>query len=277
MPNLILHAGGKAATIAEIAAVPLPEKTRTYTPVGHDVFVEHVKAQLPGFGFHVLTEEYGLAREGNQFFGVMRLGNGGSSADWALALGLRNSYDRSFALHMIGGSDVFVCDNRAFHGEIRAREIHSGNVFGRLPKIIADLIARAATMKGEIQRDFDLMKEAPLTDPQAHDLMVMAVRRGAIAGSTIQKVVDEWDEPGSGLVADEDDAAAVIALEQRRAEIAKAFADRNAWRLYNAFTAVAKQKSLGAQMADTLRLTALFRERFTLPRITQAEVIENLN
>src|SRR2546430_2638626 len=63
----------------------------------------------------VVKDEYGVSQDGMKMFGVMTLslthGNGGDAI--SLAIGLRNSHDKSFALGMVAGFRVFCCDNLA--------------------------------------------------------------------------------------------------------------------------------------------------------------------
>lgn len=101
--KLMLHAGGWSASLADIEDVEIPEPTNSYMPVPYGRLVEEVKLQLPRFGLHLSREEYGLAREGRQLFGVLSCRNGKPETDYCLAIGLRSSYDRSLSVGLVAG------------------------------------------------------------------------------------------------------------------------------------------------------------------------------
>ena len=63
----------------------------------------------------MVHEEYAVSSDGMRMFGVMDLSSGFDGC--RLAIGLRNSHDKSFRLSCTVGLRVFVCENLAFHGE----------------------------------------------------------------------------------------------------------------------------------------------------------------
>jgi hypothetical protein len=93
--QLVVHRGGWQASQADLASVPVPEPTDSYVPVPYGRFVEEVELHVPRFGLKVKDARFALAREGEQMFGVLSCTNGHGATDWGLAIGLRNSYDRS--------------------------------------------------------------------------------------------------------------------------------------------------------------------------------------
>ena len=89
--TLTVHAGGKYATRDELSLVPVPEATESYTPVPHDQLAD----TLVTIGRDILkeysleSEQYALAREGNQMFGVITFR--GEHSELGLSLGFRKS------------------------------------------------------------------------------------------------------------------------------------------------------------------------------------------
>src|SRR5205809_5469905 len=116
--TLVVHRGGWEATKTDLAAVPVPQSTESYHPVPYGRFVEEVELHVPRFGLKIQSEQFALAREGHQMFGVLTCTNGVPDRDYALSIGLSSSYDRSVALRMCSGARTFVCDNLAFSGEV---------------------------------------------------------------------------------------------------------------------------------------------------------------
>jgi len=239
--SLLLHAGGWSATMAQLLLVPVPPATDTYVPVPYDRLVEEVKVQLPRFGLHVSREEYGLAREGRQMFGVLSCKNGQPDADYCLAIGLRSSYDRSLSVGLVAGTRVFCCDNLAFSGEVQAARKHTVNVLRDLPNLVYGMIVSVYEQRGRIDGEIAAMKARTVPTPEAHHVMVEAVRQRVISASRLPAVLREWDQP-------------------RHPE----FEPRTAWSLFNAFTEVHKKAPPRVQMGGSLKLSTLFRKVLSL-------------
>jgi hypothetical protein len=238
--NIMTHAGGWTASPGDLASVVVPDPTDSYKPVPYGRLIEEVKLHIPRFGLAVQEEQYALARDGNQMFGVLTCRNG-HVKDWALAIGLRSSYDRSLAVQLVAGSRVFVCDNLAFSGEAQVSRKHTVNVFRDLPELIYQMLANVRQMSDRQAFEIEGMKRLILDEQMAHHLMVTAVRHNALPASKLPRLIEEWDSPQF-----------------------PEFQPRTAWSLFNAFTAVEKSRQPWDQMDGTLRLSSTFREVLAL-------------
>jgi len=237
--RLVLHAGGWNATEAEVNAVALPERTSTYTPVPHNRVLDQLRSVLPMHGMKLERLQLGLAAEGRRMFGVADVVNGTGRPDWGIAIGIRNSYDKSMALNLCAGSRVFVCDNLAFHGEVMLRRRHVGAVDHELPSMVAELVAGVVDFKAAMTAQIDAFKVAEIDNKRAHDVACLALRAGVVPAQGLPGVLDQWYAP-------------------KHAE----FEPRTAWSLFNAFTEVAKGRSAGLQISGTLGLNRLFNREF---------------
>lgn len=238
---LVVHRGGWSATKADLAAVPVPEPTESYHPVPYGRFIEEVELHVPRFGLSVRSSQFALAREGGQMFGVLTCSNGIPDCDYALAIGVRNSYDRSLAVGLTLGSRVFCCDNLAFSGEVTMHRKHTVNVFRDLPDLIYRMLSQVSAMRGRTDGEIAAMKVRELPPAHAHHLMIEAIRANVLPASRLPKVIEAWEEP-------------------RHEE----FTPRTAWSLFNAFTEVAKGTGPRAQVEGSLRLSQLFRRELQL-------------
>jgi hypothetical protein len=239
--QLILHRGGWEATKADLASVPVPSETDSYVPVPYGRFVEEVELHVPRFGLTITDASYALARDGAQMFGVLTCRNGGEHADYALAIGLRNSYDRSLSANLTAGHRVFVCDNLAFSGEAVAARKHTINIFRDLPDLIYRMLSKVSSMQSRIHAEIAAMKARDLSAEMADHLMVEAIRQNAIPASHLPLVMELWNRP-------------------RHEE----FHPATAWSLFNAFTEVGKSRSPRVQMDSGLRLSSTFRSVLAL-------------
>lgn len=234
--DLVLHCGGWEATKADLASVAVPDETESYLPVPYGRFVEEVELHVPRFGLTIAEERFALARDGQQMFGVFTCRNGSDHADYALALGLRSSYDRSLAVGLVAGSRVFCCDNLAFSGEARASRKHTMNIFRDLPDLIYRMLTKVSSMQSRIHEEIATMKEREISTETADHLMVEAVRKNVLPASQLPRVMEAWERP-----------------------VHAEFLLRTAWSLFNAFTETAKSRSPRAQMEGSLRLSNVFR------------------
>lgn len=239
--TLLVHRGGWKATKADLAAVPVPEPTESYHPVPYGRFIEEVELHVPRFGLKIQSEAFALAREGAQMFGVLTCTNGHGPGDYALAIGLRSSYDRSLAIGVTaGGTRCFVCDNLAFFGEVTVQRKHTAHVFRDLPDLIYRMLSQVSTMRERIDAEIAAMKVRELTPAHAHHLMVEAVKANVLPASRLPKVIESWEEP-------------------RHEE----FTPRTAWSLFNAFTEIQKAAGPRGQMEGSLTLSSLFRRELS--------------
>jgi hypothetical protein len=204
-------------------------------------FIEEVELHIPRFGLTVCSSQFALAREGGQMFGVLTCSNGRPYQDYALAIGVRNSYDRSLAVGLTLGSRVFCCDNLAFSGEATMHRKHTLNVFRDLPDLIYRLLSQVAAMRERNDGEIAAMKVRELPPAHAHHLMVEAVKANVVPASRLPKVIEAWEEPAH--------------VE---------FQPRTAWSLFNAFTEIQKGAPPRAQMEGSLRLSLLFRRELSL-------------
>ena len=239
--SLILHRGGWEATQVDLAAVPVPEPTESYYPVPYGRFIEEVELHVPRFGLAVQSSSFALAREGRQMFGVLTCSNGKNARDYALAIGLRSSYDRSLSVGLVAGTRVFCCDNLAFSGEATMQRKHTVNVFRDLPDLIYRMLSQVSAMRERTDAEIAAMKARELPPAGAHHLMVEAIRAGVLPASRLPKVIAAWEEPKH-----------------------EEFSPRTAWSLFNAFTEVFRGWAPRQQMEGSLQLSSLFRREMSL-------------
>lgn len=239
--RLTIHRGGWEASKADLASVPIPDSTESYHPVPYHRFIEEVELHVPRFGLSVRSAMFALAREGGQMFGVLTCSNCTPDRDYALAIGVRNSYDRSLAVGLTLGSRVFCCDNLAFSGEVTMHRKHTVNVFRDLPDLIYRMLSQVASMRQRTDGEIAAMKGREVGAVLAHHLMVEAVRSDVLPSSRLPKVIEAWEHPHH-----------------------PEFAARTAWSLFNAFTEVQKTASPRLQMEGSLRLSAVFRRELEL-------------
>ena len=223
MANLLMHCGGRHVTREELADARTPERTRSWVPVPHHRLLDLVESTIEGQGYRVTNQAHGLWGDGDRYFGLMELANGHTEDDYGLVLGLRNSHDKTFPASLALGSQVLVCDNLSFFGEVVLTRRHTRFVERDLPGIVAQAVGRLSEMRTQQADRLDAYKQTRIKDRTAHDLMVRAVDARVIPVTQLPMVLKEWRKPTHPEFTVD---------------------GRSVWRLFNAFTESFKSRSL---------------------------------
>jgi len=193
--NLILHCGAHAVDRAVLENVPTPRATATWQPVAHIDLLTTVEDQLNGFGLQVVEEAHGLTHDGKRYFGLLQVANGRDTQEYALVLGLRNSHDKVLPAGLVAGSQVFVCDNLAFMGEIKVFRKHTRFCLRDLPGMISDALGGLRNLWRRQDDRILTFKAHELPDHDAHDLIIHALDAGVICGEKVPALLEQWRNP----------------------------------------------------------------------------------
>ena len=77
----LMMCDGKFVSRNEVALVPTPKASESWKPVPHIDVIEAVSEVVQAHKWQILDENFGLAREEQKMFGVMRI-NKSNSSDW---------------------------------------------------------------------------------------------------------------------------------------------------------------------------------------------------
>jgi hypothetical protein len=192
--KLCLHRGSVRVGQDQLAEYPAPPPTDTWFPVSHARVLTTAVARLNEAGYQVRSTDLGVSPDGHRFFGTVDL-ESRLAPDVGLAVGLRNSTDKSFPLGFCAGSRVFVCDNLAFRSELLVRRTHTK--YGE--EAFANAISRAVASLGQFATDENArivrLQESELTDDRAHALILRAYLRELVSYRLVKDVVRQWEEP----------------------------------------------------------------------------------
>lgn len=247
--QLTLHCGASVITEDDLRTIPAPDGSGRWHPVAHSKVLDSVKDTLLGSGYQIEKAQLAVARNGLRFFGTLDL-TVPLAVGVKLAVGIRNSNDKSFPLGFAAGSRVFVCDNLAFRSELMVKRKHTrfGNM--RFGNAIAEAVKSLTAFKDAEQARIELMCKTFLTEDQALALMMKAMENDVIAAPTLPKVLAEWRNPRHDYGTGRDEPTA--------------------WKLFNCFTTVLGPRAVknpAEYAGQTIRLNSLMT-----PRVVQAEV-----
>jgi hypothetical protein len=235
-PRLMLSRGTRRVTFDQLQTIPSPPPTETWQPVSHGRVLASALAAIKSNGYQVDRMDLAVSRDDARFFGVLDL-TSIIVEGVTLAVGIRNSIDKSLPAGLAVGDRVLVCDNLAFSAQIVVMRKHTSRILMELDDRMAGAIGRLGAFQEQAAARIRLLQGTAVTDEQVHDLVIRAIDERAIGLRDLPKVLDAWRNPP-------------------HAE----FAPRTAWSLTNAFTEVAKgwfgRNPTGAS-AGTIRLNRL--------------------
>lgn len=205
--NFMLHCGAQEVTFDDLRQVPVPQDTDTYTAVPHQDFVmsmyKHADRLLKPRGFTLDGERYALDKEGNRLFFIHHYQNG--DTELQMAMGCRNSYDKSMKAAVAYGSRVFVCDNLSISGDIDIAALHRGRVLDNLNEKIILSMYKASDGWDDTRKDRDAFVEYSLDEDDGYALMGLikshtaknkeASRRILTSDKDWKAVQSYWEEP----------------------------------------------------------------------------------
>lgn len=240
MSDLMLQSGGRLCTLDELKAVPTPQAEGRWHPVAHSQVLDTVVGTLTAAGYTVKSQALAIARDGKRFFGTLDLTTPLTpDSSVALAVGIRNSTDKSFPLGFCAGSRVFVCDNLAFNAELLVKRKHTRLAVGRWNNEIAGAVEKLPGFALAEEARIARLMTTFLTDDQALAFLVRAMEKHVIAPPTIPKVLAEWRSPKCDYGTGEQPTA---------------------WKLLNCFTTILGKRAVtnpAEYAGQTIRLNAL--------------------
>src|SRR5581483_7799262 len=230
----------------DLKDLPTPEPTATHYPVPHWRIVETLAESLHFRHLEIVSEEYAVSHDGMRFFGALTLDVEESGV--RIALGLRNSHDKSFSFGLTVGRRVLVCDNLALFGDYApVMRKHTKNV--ELEAILAVAVDEMQRNFEPMRRQIDFFRGCDLSDSRAKLIIYDAFLGGAaglpkhLAGVVHQNYFHPHYEE---------------------------FQPRTLWSLENAFTSALKELEPATRLRAVGRLAPFLSEMPTMGLLAPA-------
>jgi Domain of unknown function (DUF932) len=187
--GLIAHRGAALVGRQDLPAYPTPDATATHRPIPHTAVVQALIETLGFRRLNVVSDHYAVTSDGARMFGVLALDVEGSGI--RLAIGVRNSHDKSCSLGLTIGYRVFVCDNLAFHGDFSpVMRKHTSRV--DIQDVMALAVDRMQRHFEPMQRQVDAWRGYELPDDRARLIIYRAfVEDGLDAAKHLARVVHQ--------------------------------------------------------------------------------------
>ena len=230
--GLMLDSNARFVGRDEIAQVPTPAATPSWKPVPHVEVIDAVTEVVKAHRWEIIHEQYGLARDGQKMFGVIRI-NRTNSPDWSRCIGVRNSHDQSLAVGLTAGINVLVCSNLCFGGSMVIKRRHTSRI--ELGELVVEAVDSLEDEFLTLETVAEDLKIDEVDDDEARACIVRAAEVLTIPSCDIIPVWKEFKTPQH-----------------------EEFRDQSRWSLLNAFTETAKKYSPARADQCYRGLTRLF-------------------
>jgi len=228
----------------ELDLLPVPAALgRFHEPLGFGEYVDNVYDSLDLLGLEVRNEEFEVTHDNNRLFGALEVGlkEGEliTSDEWKVLVGLRGSHDQSVQRGLVIGSQILVCSNLCFNGNIaNINTKQTTNIRTRLPQLIRNAVDHIPELAHLEEQRFDAYKALELKPRVGDAGLVELYRRGAFTNAQLAKAINEWEQPAFEEHTHADPGATT----------------RSGWRLFNAATEALKPATASSN-ADSNALT----------------------
>lgn len=237
--------------VALLDDVTLPERTRTYTPVGYTELIAMAEDALNLRDFDMTPNKIELAKDGQQMFGtwvVTPQDADDGTEGYQRVLGIRSSYDKSLPCGFVMGVRIMVCSNLQFSGQYKTTRRHTGNILEDLPWDVHKLVSNGLSGYSADIEFLESSKEVMLDrrlggrpGVRVNDFIVRSMEKNVINSSQIGRVVSEFSSPSF-----------------------EAFGDHagSLYNLHNAFTHVIKRVNPMTLVPKTATLTQMVKDEW---------------
>jgi len=193
--GLILHCGSDEVTREMVESIPTPTRTGRYNPVGYAdaiaILEDTVKAVL---GLKQVSETYGLNAKGNQLFAHFIFDT--EDEDGGLAVGLRQSLNKTLALGTVVGKAITVCDNLLLCGELKVVRKNTTNVYRDYRTMLTVQIEEAMQAYRALNHELDAWKQRELTEREGYQLLGVAMGKARVLSAQQGSIaLKDWETP----------------------------------------------------------------------------------
>lgn len=175
-----------------------PPMGRFHAPYPFAEYVGDVYNGLQQNGIEVVGEEFAVTKDHMSFFGLMSIMVPGHEEldGYELTVGLRGSHNQRIPRGMVLGTQVLVCSNLCFHGDIaQFRTKQTLNMVDRLPELIRSSVQRIPMMADVQKQNFDSLKLHQMRPEVGDQVLVEIYRRGGFSSPQLTRAIDEWHKP----------------------------------------------------------------------------------
>ena len=257
--SVLSHGASRLVRLEDLAGIPAGEPVGPrHRPVPHMELVTAVKDAFSDRGYAVTKELYSVTRDGARLFGTLDLvpTTGASltdGMDGGMAVRLRHSNDATFALGVIAGLRVFVCDNLCFSGSHHL--LHRKHTTGLdLPAEIQRGMDRTFHSYRDLAQLLENLRNTELNDESAKLLLYDLVFDGHVVAPSQLGKIHSWYFAPEQIASEQD-------LDRGLSDVTP----RTALAVLNAVTRVSRGFSPHWQQETGVALSSYLASYFRMP------------
>jgi len=105
-------------------------------PMRHDVLLDIVDETLKQQKHHVSKKEHFISHGGIRMYTSYILGEAKGKDDFSMAMAVTGAQDRTSSAKIMFGTNIFICANGCYSGEVVLRRKNTMNALDELPEIV---------------------------------------------------------------------------------------------------------------------------------------------
>ena len=223
---------------------PEPMGSR-HAPYPFHSFATDTVNAIGNAGFTVEQEEYAITKDENRLFGLLKVSRPvapvapvapsfGMPAlhqpKWDLLVGLRGAHDQSVSRGLVIGTQIEVCSNLSFHGNLgNWQSKQTTNIAHRIPEMVADAVSGLGNAGRKLTIDFDHFNATQIDRDTGDNILLDVFRSGGFSASQLGRAIEDWDN---------------CSIEEHTAN------GRNLWWLFNSATHALKPTGANSNHSD---------------------------
>jgi len=186
---------------------PQPMGSR-HAPYSFADFSNTVCDEIVKSGFKIEREEFAITQDENRLFGLIHVSNGVDDASPTgetlptiykpkhnSVVGVRGAHDQRISRGLAIGSQVMVCSNLCFHGDLGnwfTRQ--TTNIGERIPGLVSDAVSGLRDASETLTVDFDAFNRREITRDAGDSILLDIFRNGGFSASQLGRAIGDWDE-----------------------------------------------------------------------------------
>jgi len=180
--------------LSQFDAQALALHTRSHKPVPFSTGINIVQDVAESKGYRFGEEQYVLARNNTQLFGLIEVVNF-TSEESKICFGVRSSINKSLSWQLCGGESLSICTNLDLFGSVVLRRKQTTFIERDLRTLVTGFMGQFTESVEQRQIQVERYKSAQLKDATANHTIIQMLRTGIINTQRVEKVVNEYYEP----------------------------------------------------------------------------------
>lgn len=202
--NLVAHTDTSHISRDALATIPCPMPEGRWKPIPHAELVSHIEDFVLDSGWDFTKPEesrfaLSVSADGQKMFGVTEVlipGIETVEGGYGLALGFRNSHNKTMAVRLAVGSHVFVCDNMCFSGEVVIGRKHTIHL--EVEELLETAFDRLPDVAQRMTESHMMLKGHAVNFEQGAVALLRAVEQGALSTRDLMGAFADWNRVCAG-------------------------------------------------------------------------------